>query len=533
MRNESWDRPRCPIHRCREVPHLPLNSARAPTRANANATGVRSDATPAIRSLTLSLLGTAVVGAIGTWFLTAHQPSPEKIAATMLRSTVAVHIEDRAGSPLGSGSGFVVARGVIATCLHVIEGGWRGTVRVGSTAHSIKGLLATDRKHDLALIAVEGAEPALPLSATHPAVAEPVFVAGNPQGLEGTFSQGVISAVRNWRDGRLLQMSAAVSPGSSGGPVLNARGEVIGVTTMSLTTGQNLNFAVPVEYVVAVMNKSIGASPLPLINAVLDRDRAGLIGLVHTVAKRYTSKTMRSETVTTLDVFGHVVERRYSQWNQWTGSSSGVYTAEYDDEHRIVSDMQQNGSEQTRCRYNHTNDSSGAMRGVRLCESGEGLDEGEIVEFDSLGRPVVEELFRPYCSPDGPYRKNVRTIDDLFKMLVTKHHFDAAGCDIEQQYVDPCPGGSSQLMRIKCDNQNRQTEVVSTTTLANGSTVGYKETAAYSPGTVTRTRIENGAAKTTTCSLELDSIGNWLAETCAVAGRPDDDYAMRRVITYY
>jgi len=239
------------------------------------------------------------------------------------------------------------------------------------------------------------------------------------------------------------------------------------------------------------------------------------------------------DIVKTFDVFGQIVERRFNGRPAMPWTPNSVYAAEYDDEHRIVSDVDRQGSEQTRCRYKYITDISGAMRGVKLCEGGEGLEEGQIVEFDSLGRPSVDQLFRPYCSPSDPYRTNAQTIDDLYKMLVTKHHFDSAGCDIEQTFVDPCPGGSSQLKRVTCDDQGRETAVVSTTTLANGSTVGYKEITAYSPRTETRTKIEKGSARTTTCSFELDSIGNWLTQTCTVAGHPEDNSTTVRVITYY
>lgn len=75
------------------------------------------------------------------------------------------------------------------------------------------------------------------------AVGDTVYVAGNPEGLEGTFSQGIISAVR----GRYIQITAPISHGSSGGPVLNQKGEVIGIAASSFNEGQNLNFAIGVS----------------------------------------------------------------------------------------------------------------------------------------------------------------------------------------------------------------------------------------------------------------------------------------------
>ena len=68
---------------------------------------------------------------------------------------------------------------------------------------------------------------------------------GNPQGLEGTFSQGIVSSIRVLGADKILQITAPISPGSSGGPVLNEKGQVIGVSVATFRGGQNLNFAIP------------------------------------------------------------------------------------------------------------------------------------------------------------------------------------------------------------------------------------------------------------------------------------------------
>ena len=81
-----------------------------------------------------------------------------------------------------------------------------------------------------------------------------VYVAGNPKGLEGTFSDGIISRISKQKKKR-LQMTAPISSGSSGGPVLNSKGEVIGVAFMTIEGGQNLNFTIPSKYVKTLLNK--------------------------------------------------------------------------------------------------------------------------------------------------------------------------------------------------------------------------------------------------------------------------------------
>ncbi|HUT26315.1 MAG TPA: ankyrin repeat domain-containing protein, partial [Sumerlaeia bacterium] len=149
------------------------------------------------------------------------------------------------------GSGFFVRPGVIATNLHVVERASRGFTRVvGEKKESaIRGLLAVDREQDLILLAVEETHaPPLRLASNDGvSIGEEVFAVGNPIGLEGTFSKGVASGIRETDGGTRLQITAPISKGSSGGPVLNRRGEVIGVAVATILEGQNLNFAVPVS----------------------------------------------------------------------------------------------------------------------------------------------------------------------------------------------------------------------------------------------------------------------------------------------
>jgi hypothetical protein len=93
-------------------------------------------------------------------------------------------------------------------------------------------------------------------------VGDPVYAVGNPQGLEGTFSQGIVSSIRQVGSDKLLQITAPISPGSSGGPVLNLRGEVVGVSVATFSGGQNLNFAIPSNYLKALLSKTGPTIPL-------------------------------------------------------------------------------------------------------------------------------------------------------------------------------------------------------------------------------------------------------------------------------
>lgn len=193
------------------------------------------------------------------------QPAQE-IARKAFSGVTLIVVENDAGQPVSLGSGFIVGDGLIATNLHVIEGGSRGYVKlIGKPEKlSIEGTVGLDPVHDLALLQVaRGRGGALSLSTNDSMeVGEVVYAVGNPQGLEGTFSQGIISGIRTVKSERLLQITAPISPGSSGGPVLNSQGQIIGVAVATYRGGQNLNFAVPVEYLRTLLSLPQKLSPL-------------------------------------------------------------------------------------------------------------------------------------------------------------------------------------------------------------------------------------------------------------------------------
>lgn len=196
----------------------------------------------------------------------------QKIARKAFRSTVLLVMEDANGQPLSLGSGFFVRDGEVATNLHVVEGAARGYAKlVGQkTKYGIEGITAVDAERDLIVlkIAAPGAQP-LPLGRSDAVqVGEPVYAVGNPQGLEGTFSQGIISSIREVGSDRLLQITAPISPGSSGGPVLNAKGEVIGISFATFRGGQNLNFAIPSNYLKTLLGNAGPAKPLAQVKPV-------------------------------------------------------------------------------------------------------------------------------------------------------------------------------------------------------------------------------------------------------------------------
>ncbi len=194
----------------------------------------------------------------------ATPQTPQQIAKSALASTVLIVMEDRNRQPLNIGSGFFIARDTIATNLHVVEGVFKGYVkRIGiDKTYRIEGIVAMDSRQDLAIIRVSGVDaPVLSLGKSDKVqIGEFIYVAGNPIGfLEGTFSNGIVSGVREFRVGsERIQITAPISKGSSGGPVLNSKGEVIGVAVSIITAGQNLNFAIPSNYLSELLSKVSG-----------------------------------------------------------------------------------------------------------------------------------------------------------------------------------------------------------------------------------------------------------------------------------
>jgi len=156
------------------------------------------------------------------------------------------------GSTLGTGW---VYDGFVVTNFHVVENASRVVVqRQDGERFDAIGIVGHDARNDVAIVAIDFRDevpPALRLADDVPRVGERVFVIGNPRGLELSVSDGIVSAIRTYAEVDVIQITAPISPGSSGSPVFIADGSVVGVATFVRRDGQALNFAIPVHAVSA------------------------------------------------------------------------------------------------------------------------------------------------------------------------------------------------------------------------------------------------------------------------------------------
>src|SRR5262249_46461794 len=152
----------------------------------------------------------------------------------------------------GLGSGFFVnSNGTVITNYHVIADAKEITIRLNNgEAYRRAYLLSKDEIRDVAILRIEASDvPPVKLGNSNQSkVGEEVLLIGAPRGLDQTVSNGIISGIRILDDGtRVIQTTAPASPGSSGGPLLDRSGNVMGILTFSVVAGQNLNFAIPIN----------------------------------------------------------------------------------------------------------------------------------------------------------------------------------------------------------------------------------------------------------------------------------------------
>ncbi len=252
-----------------------------------------------------------------------QRQSDISIAELTLASTVSITMQDRNRQIYGLGSGVIIDSGMVITNLHVVAGATFGYVQEVNDAHKhrIEGYLAIDKVNDLALLSVPTiSATALHLHTNPPRVGEKIYAAGNPHGLTGTFSEGIVSSLRTIDNKSFIQITAPISPGSSGGPIVNGSAELIGIAVGGYTEGQNLNFAIPATYVAALLGSKPSHTPQSISNII--------------------QQSKKAQTATTLQTdLREAIKIRHLKWRQWVKQGWDDVPASYISEFSILNGL--------------------------------------------------------------------------------------------------------------------------------------------------------------------------------------------------
>lgn len=191
---------------------------------------------------------TLVVSCLGGCSFGEKKLSGEDIFKKLSVSTVEITAESDYVSSLGSGF-YIDDKGTVVTNYHVIEDCSSANVTTsdGGT-YKVTNILGYNKDLDIAILATSKKNSTAVATSSNVTTGETVYALGSSLGLTGTLSEGLVSsAERNIGNHTYIQISAPISPGNSGGPVVNARGEVIGVACAGFEDGQNLNLAIPIS----------------------------------------------------------------------------------------------------------------------------------------------------------------------------------------------------------------------------------------------------------------------------------------------
>lgn len=248
--------------------------------------------------------------------LTARQ-----IADKVLPSVVLIITQDENNNPISQGSGFVIGQGLVVSNLHVFERATNAIVKNVKTSEIAKAIevVGMNAKEDICVIRIDNTKfPALSLGDSNSVkTGDEIYVASNPKGLEGSFTKGIISSLRS--EVGLFQIDASISSGSSGGVLVNQKSEAVGIVKSSLVSGQNLNFAIPINKLKVVPHKFKHSIQLAGACAYKDRDKEKLRGLVKQVVEKSRHSKIENgrlieENILTDLIRGYDIEGNEIEW---------------------------------------------------------------------------------------------------------------------------------------------------------------------------------------------------------------------------
>lgn len=197
-------------------------------------------------------------------FILAQESSVADLVEQVKPSVVFIvtSTDSRKGEMIGQGSGFFIRSDQIVTNWHVVEGAKSMAIKTSQgQIYRVKAVASTDKIHDLAILQLERAvedASTLEVAVSLPREGERIVVVGNPKGLGWSVSDGLVASVRDVRDTtRLIQITAPISSGSSGSPVVNMKGEVVGIAVGTRAGGQNLNFAISSQHITNLIRREM------------------------------------------------------------------------------------------------------------------------------------------------------------------------------------------------------------------------------------------------------------------------------------
>ena len=267
----------------------------------------------------------AVLRALICWLVMMTPISAETELTKLVRDirpavvTVVVYDINQEVASIGSGF-FIDSHGHLITNYHVLDGRYTARVKTadGST-YPVKTILAESKETDLIKVRVDIPRKKfkwVQTSDSLPTVAEKILVVGSPMGLEQTVSEGIVSSIREIPSvGEFFQMSAPISPGSSGSPVINLKGQVVGVATFQMVRGQNLNFAVSIKSLRKLKPVRDGMSiPQWTFNNSLHQPR-----LAEKLCRQGYSFSINGEDRKALEFFKLAIEKDPKNARAWNG----------------------------------------------------------------------------------------------------------------------------------------------------------------------------------------------------------------------
>ncbi|MBK8981774.1 MAG: tetratricopeptide repeat protein [Ignavibacteria bacterium] len=182
----------------------------------------------------------------------AQEFTPEEIFSNFKDAVVVIKAIDFDGNESSQGSGVIIKdKGILVTNFHIFAGNDKLEIKQNEIPVAFNEIIGLDIEKDILILGLETSNfPSIKTANLNDVkVGQKVFAIGSPMGLENTMSEGIVSGMRTLEEGKqeYIQFTASLSPGSSGGAVINSNGELIGISTMYIEKGQNLNFAVSIK----------------------------------------------------------------------------------------------------------------------------------------------------------------------------------------------------------------------------------------------------------------------------------------------